>query len=400
MESSGGNQGAPFAEWMALGRSMSGWLRAHKVSFVVTTAMAAALIYLALFQFACRFQSDGFLRASRPLTEFNAQRAAFEDRSNLLRYLQSTKLVDDPNAQYLLGAIGPRLMKSQVKPVLPYSKEDLKFLMDLKNPVDASLLGFSISFASDTPQEAAARVKLMGDYLRDAMLRQALIENIHSLAGDAREQKQKLDNQLIAKRLELDEATNKLNALKAIAARYPETSRFESRQLLTSDTDGSRYLSPVMQLVGVESNLADLHIDISSLERDIAQNALRLKFYSGAEKLSSSVNSGEEMLGAFRHLQATTFKDTNLNDDQAREVINQISLLAESLETKHISNTRFISGPTVPDRRLGPSRAVLLILSLLCGVAIAVVTLLALDVVLGRKTRLATDASTTPRSLV
>lgn len=218
------------------------------------------MLFGVLFHFLCRHQSDGFLKASRSLAEYNAQRPMLEDRASLLSYLQANKLTDDPNARFLLHGIGPEMMRKQVKPALPYSKEDLRSLADMKAPVDANLLGFNISFAGATPDDAAARVKLMAEYLRDSMLRQDLLENIHLRAGEARAEKQRLDNKLIAKRLELEEATNKLSALEAIAAKYPEASRFESRQLLSSDTDSSRYLSPVMQLVGVESNIADLRI--------------------------------------------------------------------------------------------------------------------------------------------
>jgi hypothetical protein len=111
-------------------------------------------------------------------------------------------------------------------------------------------------------------------------------DNIHQRAGEVRAEKQKLDNKLIAKRVELEEATRKLSALKEIAAKYPDASKYESRQLLSSDTDGARYLSPMMQLVGVESSIVDIRNELASLERDEAQNDLRLKFYAGAEKLN------------------------------------------------------------------------------------------------------------------
>lgn len=371
-------------DWIAL--VFAGAINGRKKSFFLTAALISVALFGMLFYFLCRYQSDGFLRANRSLTEFNAERPAFEDRANLLRYLQANKLAGDPNAQYLLQALDPGLIQKQVKPVLPYSKEDLMFLSGAKTPVDANLLGFNISFTAVTPDEAAARVKLMGEYLRDSMLRQDLLENIHARAGEAKAEKQKLDNKLIAKRLELEEATNKLSALKTISAKYPEASKFESRQLLTSDVDSSKYLSPVMQLVGVESNIADLRIEIASLERDVAQNALRLEFYSRVDKLNSSATTGKDMLDAFKRQQAETFKSANLNDDQVREVVNRISLLAENLETKHLVDTRFVSGPTLPARRSGPRRGLLAVLALFGGAILAASAMALLTLVRRGKT--------------
>jgi len=348
-------------------------------------ALASLALFALMAHFLRHYQSEGFLRASRPLTEFNAQRSTFEDKDSYLRFLRANKLTNNPNAEYLAHVIGPELMQRQVKVVLPYTKDDLRFLADVKSPIDSNILGFSVSFAGATPDDAAARVRLMGDYLKDAMLRQDLLDSIHQRAGEVRAEKQKLDNKLIAKRVELAEATRKLNALKEIAAKYPEASKFESRQLLSSDTDSSRYLSPVMQLVGVESNIADIRNELVSLERDAAQNDLRLKFYAGAEKLNPSVKSGRELIGDFKSLRAETFKDVHLDDDRTREVINKIDLLAETLQTKHLVNTRFVSGPSIPDRRTGPGIALMLAFSAVFGGMFAAMAVAALGWLQARK---------------
>ncbi|ABF11113.1 hypothetical protein, contains a RNR_PFL super-family (plasmid) [Cupriavidus metallidurans CH34] len=364
-------------DWAALTRSVVRWLGANRKPFLLTMSMASLVLFALIFYFLRPYQSEGFLRASRPLTEFNIQRSSFEDKDSFRRYLRANKLTGTPDAQYLTDVTGPQLMTKWVKVVMAYTKEDLRLLADMKAPLDSSILGFTISFRGASPESAAARVRLMGDYLRDAMLRQGLLDVIHQRAGEVRAEKQKLDNKLIGKRAELEEATRKLNALKEIAAKYPEASKYESRQLLSSNTDGSRYLSPVMQLVGVESSIADIRNTLVSLERDAAQNDLRLKFYVGAEKINPSVKSGEELFKDFKDLRAETFKDVRLDDDRVREVVNGIDLLAETLQTKYLVNTRFTSGPSLPDRRSGPGIGLMLAFSLVFGVIFAGVAFVA-----------------------
>lgn len=227
----------------------------------------------------------------------------------------------------------------------------------------------------------------MGDYLRDTMLRQDLLDSIHQRAGEARAEKQTLDNKRIAKRVELEDDSRKLNALKEIAARYPEASKYESRQLLSSDTDGSRYLSPVMQLVGVESNIADIRNDLVSLERDVAQNDLRLEFYAAAEMLNASLKSGRELFDEFKRLRVVAFNEVHLDDDRVREVVNGIDLLAETLQTKHLANTRFISGPSLPDHRTGLPIALLAFFAVLLGGIVAGLAVMALRWVQTKKAR-------------
>jgi len=360
------------------------WTKAHIWVFSLTAGLSTALLFTVLFLAFRGYQSEGFLQANRLLSELNIQRPALEDRANLLRYLQYHNQMDDPNASFLLQEIGSGMMQRQVRTTLTYSKEDLHYLSDAKAPLAASVLGLGIKFTAGSAEDAAARVQLMGDYLRDSMLRLELLQNIRAGVASARSQKQLLDNQLIAKRLELDEATRKFEALKSIAAKYPEASRNDPRQLLSSDTDSSRYLPPIIQLIGAESNIADLGIAVASLERNVAQNTLRLDFYTRANQIAAAAPTGLTMLAAFKALKIEVFETVNLDDDQVREVVNNIRIVLETLQAKHVTGTSFTFGPTKPQHRSGPRPLVLLVLALVFGSLLTGLAMVAFERVSGR----------------
>jgi LPS O-antigen subunit length determinant protein (WzzB/FepE family) len=382
MESNAAEQYRP-VDGLALTRMLAGWASKRKLALLVGTAGISAALFGVLFQLTCRYQSDGFLRASRTLAEYNAHRAAIEDRANLRRYLQAAGVVESPNGQYLLQALNARMVQQRVRSVMQYSRDDLKLISNPQPPADVNLLGFNISFAAATAKDAAERVRLMGEYLRDSLLRQDLLEQIRENAGAARARQQQLQLDLIAKRLALDEATSRLAALQAIATKYPSASQFESRQLLASDGGSSRFLAPVMQLVGAESHIADLQIEMATLERAIAVNALRLNFYLAAEPLARQDGSGGELFQALRRLKAESFQAANLEDDRLREVVNEVHLLVGDLATKHVVKTTFASGPTVPSRRSGPSRIVLAVLALIGGAVLAAAAIAGVDAITG-----------------
>lgn len=54
----------------------------------------------------------------------------------------------------------------------------------------------------------------------------------------------------------------------------------ETRQVLSVQKGGSRFLSPVTQLVGIESTLADLRRSPAQLERDSEKLSVRAEFFS------------------------------------------------------------------------------------------------------------------------
>ncbi|MCO5400516.1 hypothetical protein [Ralstonia soli] len=331
----------------------------------------AVLIFVFAFWMGRQYSSEGFMRAPRKFAEYNAERAAFWDRETLRHYLDENKKLDDVNGQYLLAKLSEPFVQQHLQAVLPLSKDDLRFMTDAKGVLDAvGILGFSITFKDQSAQNAQARVQLLGDYIKDTMLSEDLQDTIYTKAGEAKEKKQQIDNLIIQKKLALTQASSRLEAARAIAGKYPEASKMEARQLLStaSDSNASRYLSPMAQLVGIESEIADLKSQLVLLERDAEQNALRSAFFERMDESSRRTKTGHALLAEFVKAGQAVFAGKDLQDDKIREVYNQITLIAEKMRTKHITEARFVSGPTLPDRRSGPGSLALVLLSLIGGV--------------------------------
>jgi hypothetical protein len=356
------------------------WALRRKVA--VFAAVLSVLIFVAVFWVGCNYSSEGFLRAPRKFAEFNVQKAAFWDRETLRRYLDENKKLDDANGRYLLGALSERFVQAHLQPVLPLSKDDLRYITDAKGALDAiGILGFSIGFKDRSPENAHARVQLLGDFVKDTMLSEDLLDTIYTKAGETKAKKQQIDNQIIQKKVALAQAASRLEAARTIAGKYPEASKMEARQLLStsSDKESSRYLSPMAQLVGIETEMADLKSQLTLLERDAEQNALRNAFYERMAQRASQTLTGNMLLSEFVKTGQAVFTDKNLQDDKTREVYNQIMLVAEQMRTKHITEARFVSGPTLSENRSGPSPLVLMLLSLIGGSLLAGMIVLFLD---------------------
>ncbi len=350
----------------------------------VLTVGFATLIFAGIFWTKCNYSSEGFLRAPHRFSEYNAHKAAFWDRETFRSYLEERKLLDDPNGHYLLKALDERFVQAHLKPVQPLSKEDLRYIGDAKATLETvGILGFSIAFADQTAANAQVRVQLLGDYVTDTMLSEDLQDVILTKAGESAAKKQQIDNQIIQKRLALEQAVSRLEAARSIASRYPQASRMEARQLLstTNDKDASRYLSPMAQLVGTETEIAELKSQLTLLERDAEQNALRSEFYERMKRTSHQVPTGKTLLAEFVGTARGVFQNRDLGDDKTREVYNQIMLVAEQMQTRHLTDVRFVSGPTLPENRSGPGLLALILLSLAGGAMLAGAIVLVLDAV-------------------
>ncbi|KJJ95811.1 hypothetical protein UB44_21095 [Burkholderiaceae bacterium 26] len=356
------------------------WEARRKILLLAAIIFATgfSLLFSALYQYS----SEGFLRAPRKFAEYNGQKSAFWDREALHLYLEQNKKLEDNNGRYLLTSLSESFVQSHLQAVLPLSKDDLRYISDIKATQDTSgIIGFIISFKGQTAEDAQARVQLMGDFIKDAMLEEDLLEMIHTKLGDAIAKKQQIDNQIIQKRVSLAQAGIRMEAARSIANKYPEASKMETRQLLSTgnDNQSSRYLSPMAQLVGIETEMADLKSQLTLLERDAAQNALRAEFYDRIEQHSREALTGHALLADFVKTGQAVFTGKDLQDDKVREVYNQIALVADQMRTKHISEPRFVSGPTLPDSRSGPSMTVVLLLLLVAAVAFASIAVVGFD---------------------
>lgn len=349
---------------------------------ILFATVLSLLIFALSFWVGRQYSSEGFMRAPRKFAEYNVQKAAFWDRETLQRYLEDNKKIGDVNGQYLLGSLSERFVQAHVQAVLPLSKEDLRYLTDAKGMLDAvGILGFSITFKDRSAENAQARVQLMGDYIKDTMLSEDLLDTIYTKAGEAKAKKQQIDNLIIQKRLALTQASSRLEAARLIAGKYPEASKMEARQLLStgSDANASRYLSPVAQLVGIETEIADLKSQLTLLERDAEQNALRNEFYERIDQGTRQAKTGSALLTEFVKTAQAVFTGKDLKDDKTREIYNQLMVIAEQMRNKHITEARFVSGPTLPEYRSGPSSLALALLSLIGGVALGTLSALLLE---------------------
>lgn len=344
----------------------------------MATLIIAIVISASIFNFLCRYHSNGFLRIPLDNVHFNTWKSSFTDRNHLQRFLTASGSMKNIASTSLLSSMQTNILGGHVVPVYPYTKEDLQNSGDKNIP--RGILGFSISFDAKSPDEAQAKVALMGDFIKDTALRQDLADAVQEGAIRAATASQQLDNDMIAKRFTLEQDMRKLEDLTALKAQYPDAAKMETRQLVSTSADGAyRYLSPVAQLIGVSSQITDLKSDIADLERRIAQNKLAAQYYGEAIKLTEKRGSGKDLLANLLKLKERIFAGRDVQNDETRQVLNDITLTIDDINARDSLRASFVSGPNLPTRRSGPGLITLAIMSLFLGALVAVVGILVFD---------------------
>jgi hypothetical protein len=262
--------------------------------------------------------------------------------------------------------ITPEDIDKWIKPVYAYAKEDSREFAQLPQDESNSVIGLNLSYEADSAENSYEFVSFFGDYIRDCLLYFTLFNYIMDGYSSTVSQINKIENDIINTQFELLQNSNKMKDIKAIISNYPESAKIENRQLVSIQEGGDRFLSPVTQLVGIESNLADLRRDLAELEREKEKIAIRAEYFSHCHKeMLKIAESGESLFLMLKSSQDKVFKDKDLSRDSLREVFNSLSIDLQTFEFIFYTNSRFISGPTIPDMHIKPKKSLIVMLSCL-----------------------------------
>jgi LPS O-antigen subunit length determinant protein (WzzB/FepE family) len=251
-----------------------------------------------------------------------------------------------------------------IKPLYAFAKEDARVFSQLPQDESNSVIGLNLSYEADSPEKASTYVSFFGKYIRDCLLYLTLYNYIMDGYSSTVTQTKKTENDIIGIQFELLQNTNKMKDIRAILSDYPESAKIENRQLVSVQDGGSRFLSPVTQLVGIESTLADLRQDLAELRRDREKLTARSDYFSSCYKeLEKTDKRGEELFLLLKSIKDEVFKKKDLGKDEVKEVFNTLSIDLQTFDLNFFSNSRFISGPTIPTEHIKPRKSIIAIVS-------------------------------------
>jgi hypothetical protein len=316
------------------------------------------------------------LRFRTNIAEYKVLNAAVLGRSAFLGYATKRNLLDPA----LLARLDNDLAKDNslarwVRPVFAIARTDLRDIPDQQRDEANYLVGVEISVDRRSPEEALAIATALGDFVRDSAILLRAREFAAGMTYKASNRLLELDRQAISTRLALTQAEQKQKELAAIRDRYPDATRGDVRQVISVDRTTSRFLPPVAQLVGAESQIAEIHENLRITEWESERAKALLAFLEPAQVLIRDAISGAVLFPALDGLMAATFDAARLKSDPWRDAYNTLSIEIFGLKTLYFERMRFIAGPALNEiplwLRLLPALA-----GLLLGVAAAVLAVL------------------------
>lgn len=273
---------------------------------------------------------------------------------------------------------GTSSAQRSIAPFFRVTKRDLRDVPTSATPDEqqAQLLGIRLVFVARTPERASAVVELAGEYLRDVALWDALAELVRGNQKTYTGRALQLEADLLRKTFAMQQLTDKLQELRSLSSRYPGANRLGEQQLtIVGGEKNHVFLSPLMQLVGTESQLVELRRDMATVQRELRQARVAQTFFSRAlERMGSSV-AGANLLRQLESVYTETAAEFNAErSDEVREIMKQIERFLFEYRITFVEQPPYLSGDRIAvSRPVGPGFATLIgaLVGALIGIAVA-----------------------------
>lgn len=235
-----------------------------------------------------------------------------------------------------------------------------------KKPPVTVYLGLRLTHTASEPQQVANIASWLGDYFKDVATREAVREQVSRWKAENRQFSDRALERRLKFEFDIQQAQKRATALKAIVAAYPDAARRDSQQVVDVRKDNEKFMSPMSQLVGAESEVIDIRERLQRLDREIEQQSFVKSLVLEADTAANSAQSGSDSV---RQLSGViTEASKKVKTEAEREKLLSLAADLSQITARFLLQAQFVAKPSVPSL---PERPTPLVVSLLSGLLAA-----------------------------
>ncbi len=209
-------------------------------------------------------------------------------------------------------------------------------------------LGLKLTHAASDPVEVAKIASWLGEYFKDVATREAVREQVFRWTAENQQFSDRALERKLKHEFEIEQAQARTAALKKIVASYPESARREAQQVVDVRKDNEKFMSPLAQLVGAESEIIAIREKVKKLDREIEQQAFAKALVGEAAAALTQARSGSESVLRLSAVIADFSK--KVKTEAEREKLLSLAADVSQISARFLSQAQFVAKPSVPAR--------------------------------------------------
>ena len=222
-----------------------------------------------------------------------------------------------------------------------------------RKPPVTVYLGLRLTYATAEPEQVARVASWLGDYFKDVATREAVREQVSRWTADNRQFSDRALERKLKFEFDIQQAQKRATALKAIVAAYPDAARRDSQQVVDVRKDNEKFMSPMSQLVGAESEIIDIRERLQKLDREIEQQSFVKSLVLEAEAAANKAQSGSDSVRQLSGVITETSK--KVRTEAEREKLLSLAADLSQISARFLSQAQFVAKPSVPSQPERPT---------------------------------------------
>lgn len=268
------------------------------------------------------------------------------DASNLQQFLSHLASDTPGHAEVSQLASNPNALRKTITPEFSLTEKEQRALgVKLSSEQAGTLLGFRVRYAASTPSHGTA-LELLGEYLRDTVLRLDLRRYMAEQCERSQASEIELRNEQLKADFFIQQEQQRLQYLKRLLAQNPAAAAADSRQIISLDNNGARYLSPRVHLTATEIAIADARLGQSQRDRDTMASKIKTNYYCEASRLQGDDMPARAYLDRLPALQATALGQQDKRHTVVEQTANDLALQRQAWRDNYLRAMRFVSPPS------------------------------------------------------
>jgi hypothetical protein len=251
-------------------------------------------------------------------------------QSNLEKNLADS---DDPERQQLANRFSnPNFWKNSVRYRSALRRDDILEApsVDLQK---ASTLGLELSIKASSNDQSRRLQQAMISQIREAMV----LEGIRSLTTYWQNliigKRPELQRNLFDKQVDMQLNRSRIEDMQRLLAQYPELRQVERSTVVSVQGGGGRYMSPLAQIVALESTISEDNSLIKKTEHELERLGFYEQIISSIDQSLPAIYSGHDLAQQLI-TRANLLQQSNASSLAATEVTSDVLNQIQSLLSK------------------------------------------------------------------
>lgn len=345
----------------------------NKVMVIGGTFLATVIAIAVCLLLPRIYRGEGLFKLSGYSEKFSAAdlkgyMSIFQNPEGFLRFVREGKYFDEKQLRRLTTKFKePKDLAKWLRPVYSYTRDDIKELGKISKDEVNFVLGLKISSEETSPERAVHFVKVLGEFIQDSIRFVKLFDLARRKYNGAIDGLQKNANLILEQDFQLRQLEKKRVEIQSILRRYPDAGKMENWQVISVDNSGYRYLSPVAQLIGIESNIADVNRIIALYQREKKRAEIEIELFSRLKDFCERNHSGQLVWTECTKLKNDFFAKRDMEDDVLRGVYNELSSTLTQLHGYFTEEIGYGGDLPLPKDPVAPKRRIIVLVTFLAS---------------------------------